>query len=200
MDSIFLSSRFVTMCCLDLAGVSYNSCGDDKQNQHDECIRPMLFLGILSTGRDIHPTWQHIPMRISAERMYTLDTRELTWWWPGKSALRVYQIQIPRAFFETDLNTTKLRLKHHTITDKIGNDMSSGAELARKVVQDVSNDDLDKWVRSSTLTNEVEEVRLRGTFQRSNNSWPIIVCQRSHPPRIDQLDVLSQARGRLLPY
>lgn len=50
-------------------------------------------------------------------------------------------------------------------TDKIRNDMSSGAELARKVVQDVSNDDLDKWVRSSTLTNEVEEVRQEGPFR-----------------------------------
>jgi len=50
--------------------------------------------------------------------------------------------------------------------DKIGNDMSSGAELARKVVQDVSSDDLDKWVRSSTLTNEVEEVRQKGPPRR----------------------------------
>jgi hypothetical protein len=51
-------------------------------------------------------------------------------------------------------------------TDKIGNDMSSGAELARKVVQDVSSDDLDKWVRSSTLTNEVEEVRQERASRR----------------------------------
>jgi len=55
-------------------------------------------------------------------------------------------------------------------TDKIGNDMSSGTELARKVVQDVSSDDLDKWVRSSTLTNEVEEVRLRGGFPKKKHS------------------------------
>lgn len=35
--------------------------------------------------------------------------------------------------------------------------MSAG-DVARKVVADVSADDLDQWVRSSTLTNELEEV------------------------------------------
>lgn len=35
----------------------------------------------------------------------------------------------------------------------------SGSDIARKVVADVSGDDLDKWVRSGTLTNELEEVR-----------------------------------------
>ena len=38
----------------------------------------------------------------------------------------------------------------------------SGSDIARKVVADVSGDDLDKWVRSSTLTNELEEVRHDG--------------------------------------
>ena len=35
----------------------------------------------------------------------------------------------------------------------------SGSDIARKVVADVSGDDLAKWVRSSTLTSELEEVR-----------------------------------------
>ena len=35
----------------------------------------------------------------------------------------------------------------------------SGSDIARKAVADVSGDDLDRWVRSSTLTNELEEVR-----------------------------------------
>ncbi|ODM15960.1 hypothetical protein SI65_08801 [Aspergillus cristatus] len=48
--------------------------------------------------------------------------------------------------------------------------MSSGSELARKVVQDVSSDDLDKWVRSSTLTNEIEE-SIRGHIHQELTSW-----------------------------
>lgn len=48
--------------------------------------------------------------------------------------------------------------------------MSSGTDLARKIVQDVSNDDLDKWVKSSTLTSELEEVKLETTPARRIHS------------------------------
>lgn len=76
---------------------------------------------------------------------------------PNCPANSLRQTTLP-SYFDFELQKT---------TDKIGNDMSSGAELARKVVQDVSSDDLDKWVRSSTLTNEVEEVRHEGPFRRT---------------------------------
>jgi hypothetical protein len=68
-------------------------------------------------------------------------------------------------------------------------------EEAQKVISEISRTNLDDWVRDSRLTHELEEVFffIFLCLNTVHLKLTAPVGERSHPRRIDQLDVLPQA-------